>query len=84
MVGRLPRRGRAVVATAALPDHLAVINAIYRAECTGIVAIFADVGRLNMAWRFADSCGPVVTAEAVSADSRVVKACPRKAVVAVA
>jgi hypothetical protein len=40
----------AVVAAAALPNHLAVINTVYRSECIGIVAVFTDISCLNMCW----------------------------------
>lgn len=62
-----------VVTGAARAQYLAVIDRKDRCEYIGVMAVLADVGRLNMGRALADSFRTVVAIEAATRDVDVVK-----------
>ena len=64
-----------VMAGAAGPDHLAVIDSHHGHENVGAVAIFTDIGRLNVCQVLARCIRAVMAANAVAGNIYVVEIC---------
>ena len=63
----------AIVTRSARSDDLRMVDRRRRYKSTRIVAILANIGRLNMAYRLADGIDSVVTARAIIDDADVIK-----------
>jgi hypothetical protein len=74
MIGSLPNRGNAIVATRTRSHHLAMIDIHYGNPSTWVMAIFANIGRANMLCVFTCSGCTVMAADAVAPYPSVVKA----------
>lgn len=66
------RRGAVVTGTACSQD-LGVVDRYGRLESGRVVAVFADIGGLNVGRAFASCCRTVVAAHAISDDASMIK-----------
>ena len=66
-------RDDAIMAGAASPDNLRVVNRHYGCENIGRVAVLAHIGRLNVRHILARRVGAVVTANAIARDVDVIE-----------
>ena len=71
----LAGRGHAVMARAAGTHYLGVVNGKGRRPYIRVVAVFADIARLNVRGALARGFRAVVATEAVASDIHVIEIC---------
>ena len=67
--------GRTVMAGSAGAENLRVIDSVGRCEDVGIVAVLADIRRLNVCWALADGVNAIVTTGTIVNDTQMIEVC---------